>query len=192
MLVESKHKAGVKHDRLCHGVLPSLFLEGVCPKACVYSTSAPPLWDSPAPKKHLPPLWTESTCSVKVSVVLKFEELVSYPSLSPVSPYAFCTGPWPGQASDYPHIATLQDWHMAIRDIRRPESYSCHLAWKYNSDTNFKGPLWFFFVCLFVLRGLLKIRTGSHMLIYYCYQQSSSVETFWKIHNVQANVFIVN
>jgi hypothetical protein len=157
-------------------------------------------------KNHLPPLWTESTtCSVEESVVLGFEELVSggfshllpkpflsFPSCLPHRTMT-CSGTWQLIHCNPPGL-TL--WAMAVRDRRKPRPYSAHLAWKYDRDTNLRAHFVLFvclFVCLLVFRRLWKIRrAGSHMLINCCCQQHSSVETFWKIHNVQAYVFIVN
>lgn len=52
---------------------------------------------------------------------------------------------------------------------------------------------WFFKRSIFVLEGLVgRIRTEFSVLVYCRCQQSCSLEVFWKIHNILANVFIVN
>lgn len=70
--------------------------------------------------------------------------------------------------------------------LRKPKWPASRLAWKHYRATDFKRSI-------FVLEGLVgRIRTEFSVLIYCHCQQSCSLEVFWKIHNILANVFIVN
>lgn len=97
-LLTSRRGSG-KQARGWDGATPSLFLEGVCPKAFVCSTSAPPLWgcteritfhhyEPKAQHVLLRSLWYLDLRSLSLEA-----SATSYPSLSSVSPHAFRTGP---------------------------------------------------------------------------------------------------
>lgn len=133
---------------------------GLGPKVLDCSPSAPPLWDSCLHQRitfHLYELhvllrylWCLNLRSSSLEA-----SATSYPSLSPVSPDVFCTGPWPAQTWLPIHCNPTGLTLQAVRTYESPDHTLATLLGNMIEILISKAHF-FLFVCLFVLGDFKK------------------------------------